>query len=92
MNMNNLFVTFTDRDLCNETFLNQFDQTSFKHKVCFTAKKYPSVKSSVWISEYQNEPHVGDLYTEFHNLRKHFDFVDWLNGGTGRKNGKRNGA
>jgi len=92
MNMDNLFVTFTDRDFCTEALLNQFDRMEYQHKVCFTAKKYPSVKSSVWVNEYKNEPQVGDLYTEYYNLKKHFDFVDWLNGGTGRKDGRRNGA
>jgi uncharacterized protein (DUF1919 family) len=86
MNMNKLYYTFTDRDLCNEEFIKQFDQMPFQYKVCFTAKEYPELKSTIWINEYRNEPHVGDLYTEYYNLKKHFDFVDWLNGGTGRNN------
>jgi len=88
MNKENIFVTFTDRDLCTITQLNQFDQSKYQNKVCFTCKEYPSVKSSVWVNEYKNEPQVGDLYTEYYNLKKHFDFVDWLNGGTGRRDGE----
>lgn len=92
MNKENIFVTFTDRDLCTEEHLNQFERMNIPRKVCFTAKEYPEIKSSVWVNEYKNEPHVGDLYTEYYNLKKHFDFVDWLNGGTGRLSGKRNGT
>ena len=55
----NLFITFTDRDLCNESHLEMFDQLEYPNKVCFTADKYPSLQSSVWVNEYQNEPHVG---------------------------------
>lgn len=80
MNMKNLFFMFTDRDLCNENLLEQFDHMQFEHKVCFTARELPTIKSSIWISEYQDQPHVGEMYTEFHILKRHFDFISWLNG------------
>jgi uncharacterized protein (DUF1919 family) len=85
VNMNNLFLTFTDRDTCTQSLIEQFDEMPYEHKVCFTAREYPSVKSSVWISEYQGQPCVRDMYTNYHILRRHFDFVDWLNGGAGTK-------
>ena len=81
MNMSNLFITFTDRDLCDEVLLRQFDKMQFRNKVCFTAKEYPSVKSSFWITEYQNQPYVGDMYTEFDILKRNFNYIEWLNGG-----------
>jgi uncharacterized protein (DUF1919 family) len=85
INMSNLFFTFTDRDLCSEALIKQFDEIPYEHKVCFTAREFPAVKSCVWISEYRGQPYVADLYSNFHVLRRHFDFVDWLNGGTGTR-------
>jgi hypothetical protein len=46
--------------------------------------RYPSIKSSVWIKEFRNELHVGDLYANSHLVERHFDVANWLNGGTGR--------
>lgn len=85
MNMKNLFFTYTDRDECDVDHLNQFDTLLFKSKICFTANKHPLVTTSLHIPQYDGEPHVGDLYANFHILRRHFDFVDWLNGGKGGK-------
>lgn len=80
MNMKNLFFMFTDQDFCNETLLEQFDHTHFEHKVCFTARELPEIKSSIWVNEYQGQPSVGEMYTNFHILQRHFDFISWLNG------------
>ena len=84
MNMNNLFFTYTDRDSCDIDHLNQFDALPFKNKICFTASSHPQLTTSLHIPQYDGEPHVGDLYEDFHILTRHFDFVDWLNGGSGR--------
>ena len=84
VNMKNLFFTFTDRDLCDERLVKQFDAIPYDHKVCFTAKEQPGVESLVCISEYTGQASVADLYSNFHILRRHFDFIDWLNGGPGR--------
>lgn len=84
MNMSNLAFTFTDRDRCDGKLIEQFDQMPYERKVCFTAREFPAAKSSVWIREYHGQPFVADLYTNFHVLKRHFDFVDWLNGGAGK--------
>ena len=84
MNMNNLFVAFSDRDLCDEDLLAEFDHLDYAHKVCFTAKEYPNIRCSVWIKEYRNEPFIGDIYINAYLCKRHFDVADWLNGGTGR--------
>lgn len=83
MNMNNLFVSFTDRDFCTKEHLQTFDTLPFDHKICFTAQPYPEIKSSVYLPEYKGHPHVGELYSNHHISRKYFDIPDWLNGGSG---------
>lgn len=81
MNFGNLFVTFTDRDGCDQRMLEEFDAMPFAHKVCFTAGNHPRLKSAVWLPEYRGGTEVGDLFNEFHVLKRHFDFCAWLNSG-----------
>jgi uncharacterized protein (DUF1919 family) len=85
VNMENLFISFTDRDLCTESILEEFDNLPYPQKVVFTAKNYPHIKSSVWIRECRNDPFVPDLFTNAYLFKKYFDVTDWLNGGTGKK-------
>ena len=84
VNMDNLFITFTDRDLCTEAHLQDFDIMNYPHKVVFTAQFHPNIQSSVWIKEYSDQPSVGDLYANSYLYKRYFDVADWLNGGTGR--------
>ncbi len=84
VNMTNLFFTFTDRDLCTESHLIEFDLLNYSHKVVFTAQTHPNIKSSVWIKEYSNQPCVGDLYANAFLYKRHFDVANWLNGGNGK--------
>jgi uncharacterized protein (DUF1919 family) len=79
-----LFIAFTDRDLCEEDLLKKYDNLTYIHKVCFTAKKYPNNKSSIWIKEFRHAPYVGDLYTNAYLFKRHFDVANWLNGGSGK--------
>jgi uncharacterized protein (DUF1919 family) len=81
MNMHNLFFTFTDRDCCTEQLIKEFDKIPSVHKICFSAHEYSDIKSVLFLEEYQNQKYVSDLYNEFHILKKHFDFVNWLNQG-----------
>lgn len=78
INWENLFVKFCDRDLCTEELIKEFDNLGFENKVCFTAKKYPDLKSNVWFSGYQDQSHIENELTEY---KKYFDVVDWLNNG-----------
>ncbi len=84
VNMNNLFIAFTDRDLCTKNHLLEFDSLSFTQKVVFTAQSHPQIKSSVWIKDYSGQPCVGDLYANSFLYKRYFDVADWLNGGTGK--------
>jgi uncharacterized protein (DUF1919 family) len=84
MHRTNLFVAFTDRDLCDDSHLLEFDQLGYSHKVVFTAKRHARIRSCVWLKEYRNEPYVGVLYDDVYVCNRHFDVADWLNGGSGR--------
>jgi len=86
VNMENLFFSFTDRDLCSLSILEEFDNLPYPQKVVFTAQNYPHIKSSVWIKDCQKDPFVPDLFTNAYLYKKYFDVADWLNGGNGKKN------
>jgi uncharacterized protein (DUF1919 family) len=79
IHLENLFVSFTDRDHCTEKHIHEFDNLSFKNKVCFTAREYKNCNSVVWVKEYAGAPFVGDLYTERKMVEKHFDVIKWIN-------------
>ncbi len=84
INLDNLFIEFDDRYLCEEKHLQEFDRLNFPHKVVFTAKSHKTIKSAVWIREYNHLPSVKNLYTHRTMYKRHFDVADWLNGGCGK--------
>lgn len=80
MNFDNLFVAFSDVDLCTLKEIRNFDTMSnFKHKVFFSAKNHPGIESLIWLKSYQNHDHVGDIVNNRWAYRKYFDVVKWLN-------------
>ena len=83
MNMDNLFVQFSDEYECEQSHLLEFDRLDFPRKVAFTANPHPELKSAVWLSEYAGQPQIQNPFTERYVYRRHFDVADWLNGGTG---------
>lgn len=84
MNMDRLFIAFTDRDLCTPDHLAEFDRLEFLHKVVFTARSYPLINSAIWLPEYAGQPSIGDIFTDYEISTRHFDVANWLNGGTGK--------
>lgn len=87
MNFDDLFIIMTERDGCTYEDLLAFDQLPFKHKVVFTHKVYPELKSSVHITGFEHQQMVGDLfeYAGFWGKRYYdqFDYVEWFNRGVG---------
>lgn len=79
MNMENLFIEFSDRDLCTKELMKEFDNLAFEHKVCFTAKKYPEINCAVQLKEYEKEEYIGNIYEDSYIVKKHFDVVNWIN-------------
>jgi uncharacterized protein (DUF1919 family) len=86
INWDNIFVEFSDRDSCNLQHIEHFEKLQFKKKICFTAKRYPQFKSTVWIEECRNETTVPDGKKLYTICKKYFDIIDWLNGGDGHIN------
>ena len=78
VNYSNLYFIFTDRDLATEKEIEEFDKLDYENKVCFTAKEYPNLKSTIFVKEYDGCEYIGDLYSS-KLYRKYLDVVGWLN-------------
>ena len=73
--------------------LERFDKLPFKHKVVFTAEKYPGIKSAVYLKGFKRFSKLYRKYKEngvpniwmTHNLITgkrfidQFDYVSWFN-------------
>lgn len=87
INMNNMFVMFTDRDGCTYEDLLRFEELNFSNKVVFTHTKYPELPSAFYIPNFESGTSVGHLmnYKNKHTFKKYydaFDYVSWFNGKT----------
>ncbi len=85
INYNNLFVLFSDRDGCTYEDLVEFDRLETDNKAVFVHKKYPEIKSAVYIPGFRNEESVGVCsgYRNKYTYKKYydaFDYVAWFNG------------
>lgn len=85
-NKENLFIMMTDRDGCTDEIIRKFDNLSYEHKVIFTHKPYPEIKSAFYIKGFEDELQVGDLFKfKFYlAIKKYydaFDYVKWFNTG-----------
>ena len=81
----NLYFIMNDRNDCSEKIIADFDRLNYKNKVIFTHKKYSSLKSSYYISGYDNKKEVGIMTKFLHpfSIKRNydkFDWVKWLNG------------
>lgn len=86
INMDNLFIIFTDRDGCTEEHLREFDNLPYKNKVVFTHKPYLDIKSAVYIKGFEKEETVGMCFAfknKFTGKKYYdqFDYVSWFNNG-----------
>ncbi|OOH85798.1 exopolysaccharide biosynthesis protein [Pasteurellaceae bacterium 15-036681] len=83
INMDNLFVIFTDRDGCSYQNLVDFENLPYPNKVVFTHKHYPELKSAFYIKGFEQSHQVGDLfdYAGFFGKKYYdqFDYVEWFN-------------
>ena len=86
LNLDNLYILFTDRDGCSVEDMKLFDSLPYKNKIVFVNKEYSEIKSAYYIKGFENEKSVGIL-THFINKysgRRYldsFDFVKWFNNG-----------
>ena len=79
VNLNNLFIVFSDGVEFKEELLERYEKLPFKHKIFFSSKPYSRYKSTVFVKDYANATHV---YDSTHNRKyeKYLDLVKWLNG------------
>lgn len=84
IDMNNLFIMFTDRDGCTYQNLSDFNSLPYKNKIVFTNKPYPEFKSAYYLKGWENDDSVGMCF-EFKNSftgKKYyddFDYIGWFN-------------
>lgn len=80
----NLFILFNDRDGCTYEDLMEFDKIPFEHKVAFTNKPYPEIKSAVYIKGFEDKDEVGNCFDYVpkgfgKKYYDQFDYVSWFN-------------
>lgn len=88
IDLENLFILFSDRDGCTYEDLKEFDSLPYKNKVVFTNKQYPDIASAFYIKGYESKTCVGACYeyvNKFSGKRIYdqFDYVAWFNEGKG---------
>ena len=81
LNINNLFIIFSDGEEFKEEMLEQYEKLPFNHKIFFSSKPYSNYKSTVFVKDYAKAAHVYDL-THNRKYEKYLDLVKWLNGQT----------
>lgn len=85
INWDNLYIIMVEGEGCTDEILKRFDALDYKHKVIFTAKSRPDIKSSYYIPGSEvSENAVMDLCqykSKFTGKRwlDDFDYVDFLN-------------
>lgn len=83
INWDNVFIMMTARDGFTDEDLYAFDALPYEHKVVFVQKPYPDVKSAFYISGFEQDVQVGDLYEYSGWFGKkyydQFDYVSWFN-------------
>ena len=87
VNMDHLFILFTDRDGCTYREIQEFDRLPYEHKVIFTHVPYPEFPSAYYIKGFEKDNSVGDCFafkSAFSGERYYDDFpyVAWFNGET----------
>ena len=86
LNPDRLFFAFTDRDGATQSHLRRFDELPHARKVCFTARDYPDLQSTISVPAYASEPCVGDLFADRRAVDPCFDVLAWLNDQPAKRN------
>lgn len=83
INKDNLLIKFCDRDCCTEELIEEFDKLNYKNKICFTAKDYPKLNSTILFEEFNGEECVSN---EWNFYDKYIDIIKVLNNLKSNKN------
>lgn len=78
VDMDNLYISITDKDLCTYEIMLEFDKLPFKKKVFFTAKKHPNITSAVMLLAYKGKDETGDIYNQRYLVTQSFNLKKWL--------------
>lgn len=84
VNLNNLFLIYSDREGFKDEYLDRYEKLPFKNKIFFSSKPRNS-KTSIFMKEYGEQKEVGNLI-EDSSYTKYVDFIKWLNGSSFVKN------
>jgi uncharacterized protein (DUF1919 family) len=79
VNLNNLFVVFSDGAEFKKELLEKYEKMPYTHKIFFSSKPIGNGKSTVFIRECAESTHVFDS-TKNRKYEKYLDLVKWLNG------------
>ncbi|MET3127338.1 uncharacterized protein (DUF1919 family) [Arcicella rosea] len=71
VNLNNLLVLGTELDLCTENDILAFEKLPFKKKFFFTKETFPTLKSTITIESFRENPKIGDPLRNGDILYKH---------------------
>ncbi|MFT5044666.1 MAG: hypothetical protein ACI8UP_001635 [Porticoccaceae bacterium] len=80
INLDNLILFFTDKDLCTAELLREFDDLPFDNKLVLTAKTWPDIQSHIRVPHFDGMSEVGDCYTRYDHLT-HINFPALIDSG-----------
>lgn len=85
IDMNHIYILFTDRDGCTYEDLQRFERLPFNKKAVLVSKRYPDILSAIYIPGFEHEDCVGmcmDFKNKFTSKKFYdsFDFISWFNG------------
>ena len=86
INLDNMFILMSERDGCTMDDLINFDNLTYKNKVVFTHLPYKNIKSSFYISGFEEDKCVGECFrfkSRFTGKKYYddFNYVKWFNEG-----------
>lgn len=70
INWDKLLVIGMEQNLCSEEDIRAFESLPYEHKVFFSTKEFPELKSCVFMSEFEGRDAVGDPYKYGHVFYK----------------------
>lgn len=90
INWENLFLVGTEKDGCTYETLRRFEELPCKNKVIFTHVEYPEFPSACYIRGFEDRNELGVLTFPKKQLLKRrylddFDYVSFLNNGSGQR-------
>lgn len=97
VNQENIFFVMNDRNYCDKTYIQAFNNLPYKNKVCFTHIPYDEFECTYYITGSEKEDYLESLMVFIKQwwIKRYydqFDWVSWLNGenvlGGRVKNGK----